>query len=111
MALDALAGMLGRDWNRIIWKERCKYLATAMIGAYDKSKQLHNNNGIGLSEGYNGIHLMLRLDNLLAACAAVMGGFCSPSTMTTIPRDDDGGGGWKHQAPYHDIHRPCSTQS
>jgi hypothetical protein len=38
MALNALAAMLARDWNRIIWKEGYYDPATAMIGAYDKSK-------------------------------------------------------------------------
>jgi hypothetical protein len=34
---------------------------------------------------------MLRLENLLGARAAAMGGFCSPPTTMTVPCDDDGG--------------------
>ncbi len=90
MALDALVGMLARDWNGIIWKEGCNNPATAMIGAYDKSKQSLKDDGVNLSMGYNTIYSMLRLDDLLGARAAAMGGFRGLPTTTTIPRDDDG---------------------
>jgi hypothetical protein len=73
MALDALAGMLTRDWNGIIWKEGCNDPATAMIGAYDKSKQSRKDDGVDLSTGYNAVYFTLRLDDLLGACAAKMG--------------------------------------
>jgi hypothetical protein len=63
MTLDALAGMLGSDWNGIIWKEGYHGPATAMIGTYDKSKQSCKDDRVNLSAGYNAIILMLRLGN------------------------------------------------
>jgi hypothetical protein len=63
MALDALAGMLARDWNGIIWKEGYYDPAAAMIGKYDKSKQSCKDNSVDLSAGYNAIILRLRLDD------------------------------------------------
>jgi hypothetical protein len=63
MALDALAGMLARDWNGITWKKGYHDPATAMIGPCDKSKQSCKDDSIDLSAGYNAIILMLRLDN------------------------------------------------
>jgi hypothetical protein len=98
MALDALAGMLARDWNRIIWKEGCNNPATSMISAYDKLNLSPKDDGVDLSAGYNALNLMLRLDNLLGACAAAIGGFCHPPTTTTIPCDDDG---WVRNAKLH----------
>ena len=63
MALDALAWMLARDWNGIIWKEGYYNPATAMIGAYDKSKQSCKDNSIDLSMGCNAVIYTLRLDD------------------------------------------------
>ncbi len=40
MALDALAGMLARNWNRIIWMEGCYNPATTMIGAFGQIKTI-----------------------------------------------------------------------
>jgi hypothetical protein len=93
MAMDALVRMLVRDWNGIIWKEGCNDPTTAMIGAYDKSNQLPKDDGIGLSAVYNAINLTLRLDNLLGACATVMGGFHSLPTMMNVSHNYNGGVG------------------
>jgi superfamily II DNA/RNA helicase len=91
MALNALVGMLARDWNRIIWKEGCYDPAAVMIGMYVKSKKLCNNVCVNLSAGYDAIISALRLDDLLGSHAVAMGGFHGPLTMTTIPRNDNGG--------------------
>jgi hypothetical protein len=63
MALDALVGMLARDWNGIIWTEGYYYPATAMIGTYDKSKQSCKDDSVDLSAGYNAVISTLRLDD------------------------------------------------
>ncbi len=63
MALDVLAGILARDWNGIIWKEGYYDPATAMIGAYDKSKRSCKDDSVALSAGYNAVTLTLRLDD------------------------------------------------
>jgi hypothetical protein len=63
MALDALVAMLARDWNGIIWKEGHYDPMTAMIGAYDKSKQSCKEDSIDLFAGYNAVILTLRLDD------------------------------------------------
>ncbi len=63
MALDALAAMLARDWNGIIWKEGYYNPATAMIGAYDKSKRSCKDDIVDLFMRYNAVILTLRLDN------------------------------------------------
>ncbi len=86
MALDAFGGILARDWNGIIWKERCYNPATVMTSVYHaKSKQSHKDNSINLSAKYNAIISMLRLDNLLGAHAVAMGGFRFPMTTTIAP--------------------------
>jgi hypothetical protein len=61
MELDALAGILARNLNGIIWKEGYYDPMTAMISAYDKSKQSCKDDSIDLSMGYNAIILTLRL--------------------------------------------------
>jgi hypothetical protein len=91
IALDVLAGMLARDWNRIIWKEGCYNPASTMMGTYAKSKQLSKDNGLDLSVGYNAVISTLRLDDLLGACAAATGGFRGLPTAMTMPRNDDRG--------------------
>ncbi|KAL3823511.1 hypothetical protein ACHAXA_010833 [Cyclostephanos tholiformis] len=76
--LDALAEMLARDWNGIIWKEGCYDLPAATIGAYD------------LTAGYDAVISTLRMNDSLGARAAAMGGFRGPPTKKTVPWDDDG---------------------
>jgi superfamily II DNA/RNA helicase len=92
--LDALAEILARDWNGIVWKEGCYDPGTATMGAFAKSKKMRDDDvGVDLSAGYDAVISTLRLDDSLGARAAAMGGFRGPSTTTTVPRDDDGGVG------------------
>jgi hypothetical protein len=89
MALDALAGMLAKDWNRIIWKEGCYDPTTVMIGTYAKLEQSCKDDGTNLFVGYNTILSMLSLEDFLGACAVTMEGFCGPPSTLTIPHDDN----------------------
>jgi formiminoglutamase len=65
--------------------------AYPLIAAYAKSKQSLKDKGVNLSAGYDAIISALRLDDLLGSHAVAMGGFHGPLTMTTIPRNDNGG--------------------